>query len=317
MAQDVAVVIVSWNVKALLRRCLASLQSACARSSLSCQVIVVDNASSDGTAETVRHEFPAVTLIANERNLGFVGGCNQGAAASDGRYILLLNPDTEVVGDAVQAMVGYMDAHADVGVLGPRLLFPDGRVQSSRRRFPSLATALIESTVLQQWFPRSSLLRRYYMLDRSDDETQDVDWVTGACMCIRREAWDQVGPLDPSLFMYSEELDWCRRARNKGWRAVYLPTATIIHHEAQSSGQVVAARHIYFHSSKVYYFHKHHGAIRGEVVRWFLLATFAYQLVLESAKWLLGHKRALRRERIAAYWRVLRSGLRTRDEVQA
>ncbi len=263
----------------------------------------------------VRQRFPAVTLIASDSNLGFARANNAGVALSNGRYILLLNPDAEVIGDALLTMTAYMDSHADVGALGPRLLFPNGQVQSSRRRFPTLATAFLESTVLQQCFPRNRILQRYYVLDRGDDEEQDVDWVIGACLFIRRQAWEQVGPLDESFFMYSEELDWCRRLRTAGWRVVYIPWATVVHHEGQSSIQVVPARHIHFQSSKVLYFSKCYGAPAGEALRLFLLATYAYQLSLEAVKWVLGHKRPLRRERILAYLRVLRSGLRTPGKV--
>lgn len=308
---DLSVVIVSWNVRELLLRCLRSLQGC---RGPWCEIIVVDNASSDGSPERVREQFPHVRLIASECNLGFVKGNNRGVAASRGRYALLLNPDTEVLGDALGAMVAYMDEHRDIGVLGPKLLRPDGQVQSSRRRFPTLATAFLESTILQNWFPRSQVLQRYYVQDRNDNEEQDVDWLVGACLLIRREAWDQVGPLDENLFMYSEELDWCRRAKAADWRVVYVPWAAVVHHEGQSSSQVVPARHIYFNSSKVYYFRKYHGPVAGECLRWFLLATFVFQLVLEAAKWVVGHKRALRRERVAAYVRVLRSGLRVRGE---
>lgn len=315
---DLSIVIVSWNVKPLLERCLATLTPSVlgtspqgeGQSSLRCEVIVVDNASSDGSPDMVQHCFPWVRLLACDSNLGFVKGNNLGVAASSARHVLLLNPDTEVLGDALATMVAYMDTHQDVGVVGPKLLFPNGQVQPSRRRFPTLATALIESTVLQRCFSNHQVLRRYYIEDRSADDEQEVDWLVGACLLIRRKAWDDVGPFDERIFMYSEELDWCRRARSLGWRVVYLPSATIIHHEGQSSGQVMPARHIYFQSSKVYYFRKHHGRLIGETVRLFLLATYVYQVLIESGKWLLGHKRALRRERVSAYLRVLRSGLR-------
>ncbi len=306
---DLSIIIVNWNVRELLRRCLASIYAGLG--DLEVEVIVVDNASTDGSVDAVRAEFPLVRLIANADNVGFTVGNNQGLRQSRGRYVLLLNPDTEVVGDALTTMVAYMDAHPDVGALGPQLLWPDGRVQSSRRRFPTMATAFLESTILQQWFPRHPALARYYVLDRADDETQDVDWVTGACLLARREAIEQVGLLDEGFFMYSEELDWCYRCRRAGWRVVYLPAAQVIHHEGQSSGQVVPLRHVRFHSSKVRFFGKHFGPRRAEAVRWFLLATFAFQLVEESLKWLVGHKRPLRRERVAAYWQVLRSGLRS------
>ena len=302
---DLTIIIVSWNVRALLRRCLQSIPS----DSPAVQVIVVDNASGDGSAEMVRAEFPHVHLIANEENRGFTAANNQGLALSHGRHLLLLNPDTEIVGNALATMVSYIDHNAAVGVVGPQILYPDGSLQPSRRRFPTLATALVESTVVQEWWDDNQILRRYYMADTPDDAIQAVDWVVGACMLVRRQAYEQVGGLDEGFFMYSEELDWCRRIKEAGWEVVYLPTATIIHHEAKSSDQVVAARHIYFQSSKVRYFHKHHGSLQGGIVRGFLLATYVYQLLREGLKWLVGHKRPLRQERLDAYWQVLRSGL--------
>jgi len=308
---DLSVVIVNWNVRELLRRCLRSVLASGRLGGLAMEVIVVDNASSDGSAEMVREEFPEVRLIANEENLGFTGANNQGIAASRGRYLLLLNPDAEVLGDALGAMVDYMDAHPDVGALGPMLLNPDGSVQSSRRRFPTLATAFLESTIFQWELSRDNrILRRYYVLDRPDDEVQEVDWVTGACILMRREALEEVGPLDEGFFMYSEELDWCRRARERGWKVVYLPTARVVHYGGKSSEQVVPFRHIQFQRSKVRYFCKHHGRLWAWFLRLFLLAMYAYLLIVESLKWLVGHKRPLRAERVRAYWQVLRSGLK-------
>ncbi len=328
---DVAVIVVSWNVRHLLRRCLTSIFDA-VPPDLALHVVVVDNASSDGSAEMVRGHFPQVQLIANEHNLGFTTANNQalralgfGANAADSpisnhpisnfsltlpRYVLLLNPDAELVGDALKTMVDFMDAHLDVGVIGPQLRFPDGSIQSSRRRFPTLATAFLESTVLHQWWPDNPAARQYYVLDRPDDAVQDVDWVVGACMMVRREAIEEAGLLDEGFFMYSEELDWCRRIKDRGWRVVYLPTAQVIHHEGRSSAQVIPARHIHFQRSKVRYFRKHHGPWAARLLRAFLLLTYAYQLALEGAKWLLGHKRPLRAARVKAYWQVLRSGLR-------
>jgi len=206
--------------------------------------------------------------------------------------------------------MAYMDAHPEVGALGPRLCYADGRPQSSRRRFPSLATALVESTVIQEWWRDNPILRRYYMADTPDDAIQPVDWVVGACLLVRREVYEQVGGLDESFFMYSEELDWCKRIQDAGWKVVYLPTAVVIHHEGKSSEQAAPARHIYFQSSKVRYFRKHHGALQGEALRVFLLATYRYQIAREGLKWLVGHKRPLRAERVRAYRQVLRSGLR-------
>lgn len=310
---DLSVIIVNWNVRDLLRRCLHSILANVPGGQL--EIIVVDNGSTDGSVEMVRREFPMVRLIANPDNRGFPAANNQGLEVARGRYVLLLNPDTEVVGDALATMAAFADAHPDVGIVGPQLLNPDGSVQSSRRRFPTLATALFESTWLQPYAPRR-LLARYYVLDRPDDEIQEVDWVTGAALMARREAVEEVGPLDEGFFMYSEELDWCRRFREAGWRVVYLPTARIVHYVGKSSEQVLPARHIHFQTSKVRYFRKYHGPLAAGVLRWFLLGNYAWQIGLEGAKWLLGHKRPLRAERIAAYRQVLRSGLRPKEGQQ-
>ena len=304
---DLSIVIVSWNVRDLLRRCLNSiLDTGC---SILVEVIVVDNASTDGSVEMVETEFPGVHLITNADNRGFPAANNQGIAVAQGRYVFLLNPDTELVGDALATMVTFADAHPDVGIVGPQLLNSDGSVQSSRRRFPTLATAFFESTWLQSCSPPRAL-ERYYVLDRPDDAVQDVDWVTGAALLARRKAIQQVGPMDEGFFMYSEELDWCRRFRETGWRVVYLPAARIVHHVGKSSEQVVAARHIHFQTSKVRYFRKYHGEMVAQALRLFLLGNYAWQLGLEGAKWLVGYRRSLRAQRIAAYRQVLRSGLR-------
>jgi N-acetylglucosaminyl-diphospho-decaprenol L-rhamnosyltransferase len=301
----ISIIIVSWNVREPLRACLASLPAAAPE----VETIVVDSASTDGTAEMVRAEFPWANLVASTENLGYSRGNNLGLARARGQYALILNPDTELVGDALARLREQMDANPRVGVLGPKLILPDQTVQASRRRFPTFVTALFESTWLQPLAP-PSLLRAYYAADRPDDEAMDVDWLVGAALFVRREAWEQVGLLDEQFFMYSEELDWQRRLRAAGWQARYLPTAVVRHHVGSSSAQVPAATHIRFNTSKVRYFRKYHGALAGEVLRWYLLGHFAIQLLVEHLKALLGHKSEMRRARAAAYREVLRSGLR-------
>lgn len=307
-APILSVIIVNWNVRDLLRTCLSAVLRAQDRGPAR-EVIVVDNVSADGSVEMVRREYPQVRVIANRENRGFTGGNNQGLAASTGRYLMLLNPDTEVQDGALQTLVDYLEAHAEVGAVGPQLRNPDGSVQSSRRRFPTPATAFFESTWLQRWAPRG-LLRRYYVQDHGDDETLAVDWVTGAALAVRRAVYEQVGGLDEDFFMYSEELDWCRRIKAAGWQVVYLPAARVVHHEGKSSEQAVPARHINFQRSKIRYFRKYHGRAVAVVLRSFLLALYAQQLASEWLKSLLGSKPELRRQRVQAYWQVLRSGLR-------
>ena len=303
---DLSIVIVNWNVRDLLRRCLDSIYKAGAPR---LEVIVVDNASSDDSVEMVRAGFPTAVLLSNAQNAGFPAGNNQGFAAARGRYVMTLNPDTEIVGDALAEMTAYLDVHHDVGALGPQLLNSDGSVQSSRRRFPTFATALFESTWLQGIAPRR-VLAAYFVDDRPADVTQEVDWVTGACIVVRRDALESVGGFDEAFFMYSEELDWCKRIKSAGWKIVYLPEAKVIHHVGKSSEQAVAARHIHFQTSKVRYFRKHHGGFVASVLRVFVLAMYLWQIGLESLKALIGHKRDMRRQRIGVYWQVIRSGLK-------
>jgi N-acetylglucosaminyl-diphospho-decaprenol L-rhamnosyltransferase len=304
---DLSIIIVNWNVKDLLRNCLESLSNVDqSPSSLTAEIIVVDSASSDGSPEMVRQEFPQVQLIASDENLGYAGGNNTGVAAARGRYFFLLNPDTVVEPGALTRMVMYVDSHPTVGALGPQLLWPDGTVQSSRRRFPTLGTLFWESTLLGQWFPNNRYARYYHLADRSADQPQVVDWVVGAAILIRRETWLQVGPIEQDFFMYFEETDWCRRSAVAGWETHYLPTAQIIHYEGKSSEQVVTARTLRFQRSKIRYTRKYFGAGWAAILRLFLWSTFAYQWFEETIKWLFGHRRALHRERMAAYRQVLR-----------
>lgn len=304
---DVSYIIVSWNVRDLLRRALASILAD--SSGLETEIILVDNASADGTVEMVRSEFRRVQVIANTDNRGFTVGNNQAFAEATGTYYFLLNPDAELIPGATRCLLEYMQANPRVGIVGPQLLNPDHSIQSSRRRFPTFSTALLESTRLQQWLPNNRFLTRYYVLDTPDDLVQRVDWVVGAAMFARRQVYQEIGGLDERFFMYSEELDWCYRAKKSGWEVHYFPRAQVIHHEAKSSDQVGAVRDIYFHSSKVRFFRKYHGAFLAELLRGFLLLTFLIETIEESAKWLVGHKRALRASRISSYWQVLRSGL--------
>ncbi len=304
---ELSIIIVSWNVRDLLAACLSTIESE--RRDLSLEVIVVDAGSNDATAEMLRDDFPGVLLIDRDDNVGFPKGNNIGIKSAKGHFILLLNPDTEVVGGALEKMVGFLDSNPDVGAVGAKLLNPDGSIQSSRRRFPTLLTAIFESTWLQPLAPRW-LMKRYYAGDLPNDTVVDVDWLTGACLMVRKEVIDQIGLMDEDYFMYSEELDWCRRIKYAGWRIVYVPTAEILHHVGKSSEQAVVQRHINYQQAKLRYFRKYHGPHATNFLRLVLITNYCWQLAIELFKGIVGHKRTLRWQRVQAYWQVLRSGLR-------
>ncbi|MDX1991563.1 MAG: glycosyltransferase family 2 protein [bacterium] len=304
---DLSIIIVSWNVRDLLAACLRSIEATAGH--LKLETIVVDSASSDDSVAMMQRDFPHVTVLAQHENVGYTRGNNIGLQAAKGRYLLLLNPDTEIMGDALTQMVAYLDAHPEVGVVGPHTLNTDGSYQSTRRRFPTVLLAFFESTWLQPYAPKT-LLDRFYVNDAPQDATLEVDWVQGSALLARREIYDQIGGLDEGYVMFSEELDWCKRAKQHGWRVVYLGSANITHHGGKSTDQASARKHIYFQESKLRYFRKYHGVWVAVVLRVFLLLSYSLQLLLEAAKALIGSKRTMRQERIRTYWQVLRSGLK-------
>ncbi|HEY81470.1 MAG TPA: glycosyltransferase family 2 protein [Anaerolineae bacterium] len=308
-APDIAILIVSWNVRELLLGCLNALPEAVG-DAYSYEVILVDNASSDGTVEAVQEAFPHVRIIANKENRGFTRGNNQALAATQARYLFLLNPDTQPLPDSIATLARYLDQHPQVGMVGPRLWYGDGRPQPSRRRFPTLLTLFTESTIIQHYLPQLPIFAHFIMADVPDDAPQEVDWLVGAAIMVRREVYEQIGGLDEGFFMYSEELDWCHRAKDAGWRIAYHPAAEIIHYEGKSSEQARARRDIAFFTSRVRYTRKYFGPLWAELLRGWLLSTFAFLWLREGAKWRVGHKRALRAQRMAAYVQVLRSGLK-------
>lgn len=237
-SSSISVVIVSWNVRDLLRQCLQAVLAQTGRH----QVIVVDNASTDGTLEMLRADFPEILIVANRENRGYTGGNNQGFQLASGKYILVLNPDTRLQPGAIVTMQAFLEGHPAVAVVGPRLLWPDGSVQSSRRRFPTLMIDLLENAVVQRFWAVNVVLNRYYCNDLPNDVPQPVDWVVGACIMLRREVVEQIGGFDEGYFMYSEEADWCFRAKAAGWEVWHLPEAAIIHYHGKSSEQNLLAR---------------------------------------------------------------------------
>lgn len=228
-----SIVVVSWNVRDLLRDCLRSLEETVELPAGSWEVIVVDNASSDGSREMVEREFPTVQVVANDDNRGFGAANNQAFERARGRHLLLLNPDTVVLGDAVATMLRHMDRHPDTGILGCRLLNTDGSYQRwTAGALPTLLRVSGHAFFLDLALGRFLPWRPMY-LNRDVQGDLEVDWVTGACLLARREAL--AGALfDPTFFMYGEDTHLCARVRRAGWKVVYTASATVIHHHGKS-----------------------------------------------------------------------------------
>jgi GT2 family glycosyltransferase len=249
----ISIVIVSYNTREILLNYLRSVYSSTGDVEL--EVFVVDNASSDGTVDAIRGEFPQCTVIANEANVGFSRANNQAVRLCNGRYILLLNPDTAVEPDVLAKMVAFMDEQPDVGMVSCRLVTGDGSLDlACRRAFPSLWDGFCRASGLSQLFPDSKLLARYNLTYLDEDQTCEVDAVNGAFMFARREDIEEVGLLDEDYFMYSEDLDWCFRFGKSGWKIVYHPAATTVHLKGQSGNPKSSAMiREMFRSTKLFY----------------------------------------------------------------
>ena len=307
---QLSVIIVSWNVRGLLEKCLASLERAeKAGDAPRLEIIVVDCASADGSATMVSRRFPNVTLLEQSENVGFTRGSNLGLSRATADTLLLLNPDTEIIGGALNLMLDFLRGNPAVGIVGPHTLNSDSSHQSTRRRFPTLATGFFESSWLSRFAP-DDIVRRYEMRDTDDDAIVEVDWAQGSALMLRRAVYADIGGMDEGFVMYSEELDYCRRAKAAGWKVFYLGAARITHHGGKSSEQASAFAQLHFHRSKLRYFRKHHGAAQYRLLRASVVLQFWWQMALECGKLLLRHKPELRRQRLRIYLDVLRAGIK-------
>jgi N-acetylglucosaminyl-diphospho-decaprenol L-rhamnosyltransferase len=253
---EISIVVVTHLHRAFIERCLDAIDGA--RREISCEVFVVDNLSEDGTAEVVAAKYPWARLSVRDRRRGFSDNNNFAIRQSTGRYVLVLNPDTEIRPGALPALVRFMDGRKDAGVAGAKLLFPDGSVQPSCRRFPTFASVVARRTPLRVFMRGSAANARHLMLDQTSTEPREVDWLLGACLFVRREAIHDVGLLDEGYFLYVEDIDWCYRMRQKGWRVFWVPQAEIVHHHLAVSDRRLFSWHSWVHlRSMIRYFRKH------------------------------------------------------------
>lgn len=228
-------IVVSWNTRDVLRECLGALQAHLPDDH---ELLVVDNASTDGSAEMVAAEFPETRLLRHARNLGFGAGANAGMAASRGRFLLLLNSDAWPLDDGLARLVARLEAQPDVGLVGPRIVLPDGRLQASARRFPSLGRLLLSELWLHRLLPRRAAAERLLGHYWDHAEARDADWLVGACLLLRREVFERTGGFDAQVFMYGEEVEWCRRIRAAGFRIVFDPAASVRHLNHRSADRL-------------------------------------------------------------------------------
>jgi len=254
---DLCVIIVNWNVRDLLEACLTSVYRL--TQGIRFEVCVVDNNSSDGSADMVRREFPQVRLITNRENAGFARANNEGLKARPGRYALFLNPDCELIDNAPGEMVAFMDAHREAAGLGCKLIFPEGTPQDSCRHFPSLFTDLMENIYLDACFPRSAFFNRIKMGQWGHDRLRPVDVAYGACLLVRGSVLEVVGSFDERFYLYYDEIDLCYRIKKAGGAIYFNPAIAVIHRANQSSRQIQIPSDRWKIRSKLLFFEKRYG----------------------------------------------------------
>lgn len=282
MNVDLSIIIVNWNTRELLAGCLSSVISCQLSVTDNCQLttetFVIDNASSDGSAAMVRERFPWARLIENAENAGFARANNQGIAAARGRYLLLLNPDTVVHPGALAALVAFMDAQPAAGACGARLLNGDGSLQPACHPMLTPGREFWRLLFLDRLWPRAT-----YPMGRWDTVTpRRVEAIKGACLLLRREALDQVGPLDESYFMYTEEVDLCHRLAQAGWELWYVPAAVVTHYGEGSSRQAAKAMYVQLYHSKVQFYRKFGGEGGARQFKRFLRLAYWPRLAVAS-----------------------------------
>jgi GT2 family glycosyltransferase len=262
---DFSIVVVSWNAKRFLQECLQSMRAEIdpART----EIILVDNASNDGSWEMVQECFPEVKSIRNPVNVGFARASNLGMRQSEGRYVCLVNSDVKLLNGCLDRLGNYLDQNPRVGMVGPQIVGSDGQVQRSYMGFPTLWNTLCAALALPSIFPRSALVGGWMLNHRSFDCAQTIDVLNGMFVMVRREALADVGMLDEGFFMYAEDMDWCRRFWSAGWEIAFCPDARAIHYGGASSANAPVRFYVEMNRSFLRYFTKHHGWLGRQAIR--------------------------------------------------
>jgi len=300
---ELTIIVVTWNSAEHIERCLRSI--ARRRGEVTVRTIVIDNASSDGTAGIIRSHFPGVELVQNPHNAGFAAANNQGLRMSTTPYVLLLNPDAELQDGSLHVLVNFMESTHDAWVSGAALVNPDGSPQAYGVRFPSAWNILCETLFLDKLFPRSRLFGRHKELYEDQTKPRRVDFVQGAALCVRTACLNSVGELDESFFMYFEEADWCFRMKEAGGAVYFCPASRVVHHGG-SPGHYDERRLVHYHRSLALFVQKHYRIARQVQIRVLVVFRSSVRILTWTAVWIARPSmRASAQSSIAGYLNVI------------
>ena len=290
---DLSICIVNTNNRDLLRDCLKSVYENTKEASF--EVILVENASADGSLEMVEAEFPQVLLIVNRKRLGFSENNNLAMKQAAGRYFLLLNEDTCVRPGALDILVRFMDAHPEAGAVGGTLYNPDGTVQYTGKMRPTMMAAIFISLGLQRLFPDNRYTREYFHHKDSYGEAEEVDHINGACLLARRETVEEVGYLDERFFMAAQDVDWCLRMKDAGWKIYYVPKAEIVHYRGKSTK---GYRMVWiYHKSLFIFYNKHYAKRHIFLYNWMIYLALALRLAVYMARGSVLRRESIKQEK--------------------
>jgi GT2 family glycosyltransferase len=311
--QAVSICIVSWRTKRQVEACLRSIYQTV--QGISYEIVLVDNASRDGTVEMIESNFPAVNCVENAQNLGFPRAANQALFASRGQYVLLLNPDTIVLPNTLENLVAFMNEHPEAGAVTCKILNPDGTLQTEcRRMLPTLTSEFFELTGLQRLFPNNRIIGQWRMPYWQPEDPCEIQLASGACLMIRRRAIEEVGALSEEAFMYLEDLDYCYRLRQKGWRVYFCPGTEIIHQGQQSSMHILSHVRALSYDARYKFFRMHYGNGSAVILRIMVISAMGARLLvyLPFYTFARGRRRRGLRFSLTEFWHTLYWGVTLR-----
>jgi GT2 family glycosyltransferase len=302
----VSIIVINWNTRDLLKDCLRSVYENSHHAAV--EVIVVDNASTDGSIEMIENDFPDVKLIKNDHNAGFSRANNQAVEVSRGEFILFINSDVIVLADSIADMIRIMRNNAEIGALACQSLYTDKKtVQHDCRRFPTIMTALFDNTFLGRWFPENGVMKRYRFRDWAFDDFSEVDQPPMTCLLVRRTVVDAVGLLDEKLFLFFNDVDWCLRINKAGFKIFYMPDAQVVHYASMSVNRF-SASYYYWHKDRFYFYRKHYGYHAVLLIKLVLFLDFLERTLKLPIKVMLGRiKNAEIPDHFQSFMRMIRS----------